>query len=903
MTARALSLVLVITVVLAAGSLGAQQGDAQPPRFRASVEVTSVDVAVVDSQGKPLAGLTPSDFSVRVDSKVRRVVTAEWVPLATSSAEAKPIARIPEGYSSNENATGGRLIAIAVDEPHIRPGGAAAVVATANAFIDRLSPSDRIAVVSLAIGGAATPFVAQRERDRIKEAIVRMTGQQEQLRTTSFVVTPSEAMEIAEGNRLVADQVAARECSSFRPGTAAFIQCRQEVENTSYELADQLKRSSDTTIRAMREILQAMQTLDGPKTLILMSEGFSVRDTLLMNELGSLAASTRTSIYALKLDNQLFEIMNTRGPVINAPGLNIRNDGLEALTAAARGTLFNVTGTGSQLFAHIEAELSGYYLVGVESDPSDRDGKPHAIRIDVQRRGAIVRTRRQLLNVPSDLNRPRTPRDTVTAGLSAPLLMSALPLRVGTFSLRGPDDAKVQLLMRLDVGTDFTGPQPAAIGYVITDKGGRVVENRTLDATLSPVMAGVPSALQYVGSASLAPGDYTLKFAVVQGDRVGTVEHPVRAVLADFGEVTLSDLMVGGPLDTSNLLRPTVGHTVSFGSLHGYLEAYGPSLGQVEVRYEVAAASDSPALIESTVPTRLVGADRALFTQVISVGRLPAGDYILRAVVRSNGETLKTLTRGFEIAAPAVLMTSAAGAASTPSTSTELFLPVQEGLIARKFGRDQALQPQALDPFMERVPEPTKAAFEQGLTELRSGNYAAAEISFKRAIRPDVDSTAALTYLAATMAAAGRDNDAAGAWQTALVDGEDFPQIYEWLGESLARTRDYAGAQSILEEATGRWPSDTRFSRTLAMLYATLGRGRDAIRTLDRYIADGHAEPDLLLLAVEWIFQAHNNRSVVTSSTADLAMARNYAAKYASANGPNQALVQQWMDYLENEKR
>ena len=113
--------------------------------------------------------------------------------------------------------------------------------------------------------------------------------------------------------------------------------------------------------------------------------------------------------------------MNTRGPVISSPGLNIRTDGLEALAAAARGTLFTVTGTGSQLFSHIEAELSGYYLLGVESDPIDRDGKPHTIRIDVQRRGAIVRTRRQLLNVPSDLNRPRTPRDTVTAGLSAPL--------------------------------------------------------------------------------------------------------------------------------------------------------------------------------------------------------------------------------------------------------------------------------------------------------------------------------------------------------------------------------------------------------------------------------------------------------------------------------------------------
>ena len=97
----------------------------QPPRFRASVEVTSIDVAVVDGQGKPLLNLAPADFTVRVDGKPRRVVSAEWVPLAAAAdGRRRPLARVPEGYSSNENATGGRLIVIAVDEPHIRPGGA-----------------------------------------------------------------------------------------------------------------------------------------------------------------------------------------------------------------------------------------------------------------------------------------------------------------------------------------------------------------------------------------------------------------------------------------------------------------------------------------------------------------------------------------------------------------------------------------------------------------------------------------------------------------------------------------------------------------------------------------------------------------------------------------------------------
>ena len=158
-----------------------QAGADQPPRFRASVEVTSIDVAVVDGQGKPAAEprRRPTSPSASTASRAR-VVSAEWVPLATSAPDAKPLTRVPEGYSSNENATGGRLIAIAVDEPHIRPGGTAAVLAAASAFIDRLSPSDRVAAVSLGLGGAGD--AVHRRSRAIKEAIGRMAGQRETIR-------------------------------------------------------------------------------------------------------------------------------------------------------------------------------------------------------------------------------------------------------------------------------------------------------------------------------------------------------------------------------------------------------------------------------------------------------------------------------------------------------------------------------------------------------------------------------------------------------------------------------------------------------------------------------------------------------------------------------------------------
>jgi hypothetical protein len=113
---------LVISLSALAGAVHAQPR--QIPRFQASVDVTSLDVTVVDASGRPVMNLTPADFTVRIQGIARRVVSAEWVSLVTPERNAPPP---PPGYSSNESATGGRLIVFVVDQPNIRFGGAGGI--------------------------------------------------------------------------------------------------------------------------------------------------------------------------------------------------------------------------------------------------------------------------------------------------------------------------------------------------------------------------------------------------------------------------------------------------------------------------------------------------------------------------------------------------------------------------------------------------------------------------------------------------------------------------------------------------------------------------------------------------------------------------------------------------------
>jgi hypothetical protein len=341
--------------------------------------------------------------------------------------------------------------------------------------------------------------------------------------------------------------------------------------------------------------------------------------------------------------------------------------------------------------------------------------------------------------------------------------------------------------------------------------------------------------------------------------------------------------------------------------VHGYIEAYGSTASAVKVKYEIALAPEeqAPALLSDEVAGSSAGESRVLFSKMLPTGAIPPGKYWLRAVVSVDGAPVKTLARAFEIAESAMLIASKSRAATANAASgnMELFLSTAADDFAMPFRLGDALRPETLQLFETRVPPAVKKPFEEGLTYLRKRDYSSAENRFKQTVQTDMDTTAALAYLAVSFAASGHDVEAGSAWQTALADGSDLPQIYLWLGDALLRSHDLSRAQSILEEGTRRWPTDTRFLRPLAMLYATFGRGYEAIQMLERYIADGHSDADTLYLAVEWFYQTHAGGATIHSRAEDLKLARMYADQYAKANGPKQPLVKQWIEYLEKTKR
>ena len=89
-------LILAAALTLAAGPspLAAQD----PPPFKSKVELVSVDVQVVDKDGKPITGMKPEDFEVTIEGRKRAVVSAQLIEFQSAAqAAAAPAAACGSG--------------------------------------------------------------------------------------------------------------------------------------------------------------------------------------------------------------------------------------------------------------------------------------------------------------------------------------------------------------------------------------------------------------------------------------------------------------------------------------------------------------------------------------------------------------------------------------------------------------------------------------------------------------------------------------------------------------------------------------------------------------------------------------------------------------------------------------
>jgi len=382
---RALDVVALAALSLA-GSLW------QQPVFKGGVDLIVVDAQVVDRRGQPMLDLDDADFEVRINTKRRRIISAQLVHQAPSTRTTIPAGA--GGVADQQVSTVPRAFVLAVDESSFQPQHALAAMKAARRFVDQIPSSDLVAVYKYPIGDSSLVFTT--DRDVASRQLASVVGGL-QLPYTRRNIRASEVVDIAAGDADVLTAVARRECP-MQP-------CYREVTNEARELAVAFEMQVAQSVNGLRRLLKVLSRYPGRKILVVVSGGLLSSDRIggrpdvrgLIDQVAAEASLANTVLYVLHVDSSFLDVFSPRGGLATASIMRdsaVLGSGLERFAGKSGGALFRVEAdAGDAAFDRILRETSAHYLLAVESEPGDYDGRVHYLVVRVGRRGAIVRSR------------------------------------------------------------------------------------------------------------------------------------------------------------------------------------------------------------------------------------------------------------------------------------------------------------------------------------------------------------------------------------------------------------------------------------------------------------------------------------------------------------------------------
>jgi VWFA-related protein len=590
---------LAVALLLAADAAAQSTAAAGGQTFRAGTELVLVDVSVLDRNGTPVPDLAAPDFRVSVGGKPRPIRSVQFIrtePAAVSTAAP------PSAVSTNQLPSSGRLVLIVVDESNLRIGAPLRVVREAERLLTQLSPGDLVGVSRIPYGGGVE-FTA--DRARVVAALNAITGSAPRPRPNQMTVFISEALDFEEtvgtsptsaaptGRRLWLAALK-RECGE--PNTPGYSQCAAAMQMEARSILREEDQKRSTTASVLHNLMTSAGASRAPVIMVLISESFFLgRDPGALAGLAAAGAAARVSLHVVRPAISAYDVSNAGFSSDPGGDEELRRSGLETLAAQFRGAFHEVSATGTQVFDRIGRELSGYYLLGVDPADEDRTGRARRLQVEVTKPGVTVRAR-PTFALPSKAP-DATKMDATTrlkALLTSPVPAPELPMAITAAAIAEPAHDRTRLLLAAEIGADTAQRENYQVGVIVLDSRGEIVSQIAGPAALSPSRGNLrrPEAGQVP---TFTPA------AVIDGNEIAAVlevSHPESATLA-----------------------------------------------QSTVRFEIAT-EDGRIFLAADVEAG-GGDERRSFARVIGIPGLPVDNYLLRAVVTHNGQTVATVVKPF----------------------------------------------------------------------------------------------------------------------------------------------------------------------------------------------------------------------------------------------------------------
>jgi VWFA-related protein len=423
-----------------------QQQTQQPPTIRTGINYVRVDAIVTDKDGKPVLDLTQDDFTVSEDGKPQRVDSFSVVKLdVAETTENAPPRAIRSDYDEEREAARPdvRLFVILLDDYHVKRGNDLAVKKPLIDFIqNQLGPADMLAIMY-----PLTPIEDirfSRDRDGAISAIEHFEGRKFDYRPRNqleekYAMYPAQTVERVR-NQITMDALKA---AGFRMG--ALREGRKSIIFVSEGFMSLLPSQLSDPVASMPGYGNPNRGNAGAVQATPQQQMMADVDMLSdMNRMYGDLNRQNTSVYPVDprgLAPFEYDVNQGIGLQQDAKSLRETLDSLHSLAANTDGRAIvdrNDLATGMK---QIIRDSSGYYLLGYNSTQAPMDGKFHAIKVSVKRRGLDVRARKGYWAYTADdvaraesrkKTEVATPVTTALTDLAAPLRDRTAHFWIGT---------------------------------------------------------------------------------------------------------------------------------------------------------------------------------------------------------------------------------------------------------------------------------------------------------------------------------------------------------------------------------------------------------------------------------------------------------------------------------------
>lgn len=662
-----------------------------PPTFKSSVALVTVDVSVLDRDGRPVEGLGAEDFEVKLDGRVYPVKVASFVQIATrrvasvgndTSGGGSPTAPATATPAAAPEQGDARVYVILVDDLSFSAMRGKNLFTAADKFVRSLPTRD---LVGFTTTSGVTTVNPTTDRAQVYVALSRVVGQFNDPRmarplqmgggmdggTPDHPVGIMQALNIDRGDLGTLVDVLANECfggdrqavtAQSVPALVASNNCAAAIQREVMRTVALTKANTARQAQAFASIIDVLRPVPGYKQMIVLTDGLAVgAEVANLKPIAVAAARAGVRVSVLLEDQDLS--MNDEGrrdmrPVDIGMAARRREDarlvlqGAQEATTMAGGHFFRITGDPDPFFERAAMAGSAVYRLGLEAPAGSAVDRQFELEARVKTRKDLSIAASRVAMV-ADPDPPRAPAATLTvderlkAALGAGRDIAAIPMIVST-ALRRAANASSNASLELLVSVEM----PAAKGALVTmfglvDRQGGMNSGRR---ELSPPADGTTMATSFV--LPMTAGQYRLRLAAADtSGALGSMEVPIAAELATMGPFLASDVLTAA-VDAQGQGQFFVTNTLPGGatSLRTSLELYATTTAPVEgvsVQWELTRVGETDPIEDREGTPRAMGSvlraeaefDRALFTP---------GTYIVRSTVRQGeaviGRSLRNLT-------------------------------------------------------------------------------------------------------------------------------------------------------------------------------------------------------------------------------------------------------------------